>query len=77
MDHEEFRAGRRRLGLTQGQLGALLGIDARTIRRYETDPASEKQSRPPHPAACAALRWLLGGFRPPEWPADTRPGRED
>lgn len=69
MDHAEFRETRTRLGLSQAALAQLLGLDTRTIERYETDPARGAQHRPPHAAACTALRWLAAGRVPKIKPA--------
>jgi len=67
MTPAEFRAARERLGLTRPQLARLLGVDARSVARWEAD--GTVQSRQPSPLVCRVLRWLLAGFRPPEWPA--------
>lgn len=65
MTPNEFREARRKLGLTQSQLGHILQTDPRTVRRWEEDGGS----RPPNPIACRVLEWLHTGFRPPEWPS--------
>lgn len=65
MTPAEFKAARHTLGLTASELGYVLNVDARTIRRWEADPSVET-SRPPHPTAVRAMTWLLAGFRPPE-----------
>lgn len=64
MNGSEFKAARERLGLTYGELGAILGdIRPDTIRKkWERDEPS------PSPMACQTLKWMLEGFRPPEWP---------
>lgn len=67
MEPEEFKAGRRRLGLTQSELGRILGTDGRTVRKWETPPGAST-ARGVNPIAAQVLRWLLAGFRPPEWP---------
>jgi DNA-binding transcriptional regulator YiaG len=67
---EGFKAARERLGLTQSDLARILGLGTdggRTVRRWEA-PEDTSNSRPPHPAAVAAMRWMLDGFRPPGWP---------
>lgn len=76
MTGAEFKAARERLGLTYSELGAILGgIRADTIRRkWEIDKPG------PSPMACQAVRWMLDGYRPPEWPdrlkkAGLKPGR--
>ena len=64
MNGSEFKAARERLCLTYGELGEILGgIRPDTIRRkWERDNPS------PSPIACQAVKWMLDGFRPPEWP---------
>lgn len=63
-----FAAARRRLGLSVPEAAHLLAVDARTIRRWEADPESGVQARAPSPTAARVMRWLLEGFRPPEFP---------
>ena len=36
-----------------------------TVARYEFPPDAEN-ARPPGPAACIILDWMLDGFEPPE-----------
>ncbi|WP_394890378.1 helix-turn-helix domain-containing protein [Mesorhizobium sp. AaZ16] len=65
MTSSEFRAIRKRLGLTQAQLASLLGYtSAMTISAFE---------RPTNPRVIPAqLGWLMealdSGFWPSEWP---------
>lgn len=66
MTPEEFRLARRKLGLTLAQLGAILDTNPRTIRKWEATDGPN--SRSPNPVAAQAMRWMLAGFRPPEWP---------
>ena len=67
MTPEEFKAARKRLGLTQAELGRILDTAPQTIRKWEMD-AERSTARGPNPVACQALRWMLAGFRPPGWP---------
>lgn len=67
MQPDEFKAARQRLGLTQAQLGAVLNTAPQTIRKWEM-PEENSTARGPNPVAVQAMRWFLGGFRPPEWP---------
>lgn len=60
----EFKAARHKLGLSASQLGLILDTDPRTVRRWE----DESGTRPPNPIACRVLEWMLGGYRPPEFP---------
>jgi len=62
MTHNEFKQARRKLGLTQSDLGAILDTDPRTIRRWE------QAERPPNPIACQVLRWMSEPGRPGAWP---------
>jgi len=68
MTPAEFKAARVSLGLTQAQLGVILDTNPTTIRRWEAAP-DQSMARPPNPVACQVLRWMLNGFRPPEFPA--------
>ncbi|MEL6362312.1 MAG: helix-turn-helix transcriptional regulator [Pseudomonadota bacterium] len=68
MTPEQFKEARRKLGLTQAQLGTILDTSPTTIRKWEM-PEHKSTARGPNPVACQAMRWMLGGFRPPEWPA--------
>lgn len=72
MTPDEFKAARQKLGLSAAQLGAVLGTDGRTIRKWEADPEFASTARGPNPVAAQAMRWFLAGFRPPEWPSKTR-----
>lgn len=67
MTPEEFKAARRRLNLTQAELAAILDTAPRTVRKWETE-AEHGTARAPNPVACQVLRWMLAGFRPPEFP---------
>lgn len=69
MTPEEFKEARRRLGLTQSQLGEVLDTAPQTIRKWEMD-SRRSSSRSVNPVAARAVSWLLGGFRPPEWPGE-------
>lgn len=67
MTPAEFKAARKSLGLTQSQLGRILDTAPQTIRKWEM-PAEASTHRKPNPVACQVMRWMLAGFRPPEWP---------
>lgn len=69
MTPDEFKAARRKLGLTQAQLGRILDTAPQTIRKWEM-PETRSTARGPNPVACQVMRWMLDGFRPPEWPSD-------
>ena len=68
MTSEEFKQARLKLGLTLSELGAILSTDPRTIRKWEA--TSGTNARAPNPVAAQAVRWMLDGFRPPEWPTE-------
>lgn len=67
MTPQEFKEARQTLGLTQSQLGRILDTDPSTIRRWEMN-VDRSTARPPNPVASQVMRWMLDGFRPPEWP---------
>lgn len=67
MTPDEFRAGRIALGLTHKQLAAILDRDITTVQRWQADG---DYARKPDPTAARVLRWMMDGYRPPEWPAE-------
>lgn len=67
MTPQEFQAARYKLGLSLSQLAIILNVSRRTVERWEQGGAS---SRGVNPTAVRVVRWLLGGYRPPEWPRD-------
>jgi DNA-binding transcriptional regulator YiaG len=69
MTPEEFKAGRKRLGLTVAELGRILDTLPQTIRKWES-PEEASTSRSVNPVAAQVMRWMLAGFRPPEFPKD-------
>lgn len=75
MTSQDFKQARQQLGLTQAQLGRILDTAPQTIRRWEMDP-KHSSARPINPIAAQAMRWMLDGFRPPEFPVDL-PGHPD
>lgn len=68
MTSQEFKEARINLGLSQSQLGAILNTNPTTIRKWEAD-ADRSTARAPNPVACQVMQWMLGGFRPPEFPS--------
>jgi DNA-binding transcriptional regulator YiaG len=64
MSPTQFKAARRKLGLSASQLGHVLNTDPRTVRKWE----QEDGTRPPNPIACRVVEWMLDGYRPPEFP---------
>lgn len=67
MTPAEFKAARQKLGLTQSELGRILDTAPQTIRKWEA-PEDASTARGPNPVACQVMRWMLAGFRPPDWP---------
>ena len=63
MTPSEFKLARQSLGLSAARLGRIMNTDPRTVRRWE----SEGDPRPVNPIAARVMRWLLDGWRPPEW----------
>jgi len=64
MTPTQFKEARHKLGLSATQLGHILNSDPRTVRRWE----SEDDARPVNPIAQQVVRWMLDGYRPPQWP---------
>lgn len=67
MTPDQFKEARQSLGLTLSELAAILNTDPRTIRKWEA--VHGNSARAPNPVAVQVMGWMLGGFRPPEWPA--------
>lgn len=64
MTPAQFKETRRKLGLSAAQLGRILDTGPRTVRRWESDV----DPRPVNAIAAQVMRWMLDGYRPPEWP---------
>lgn len=67
MTPQDFKAGRKRLGLTQAELARILDTAPQTIRKWEM-PEENSTARGVNPVAAQVMRWMLAGFRPPEFP---------
>ncbi|ADO42418.1 helix-turn-helix domain-containing protein [Ketogulonicigenium vulgare] len=67
MTPEEFKEARRKLGLTQSELGAILDTAPQTIRKWEM-PDTRSTARGVNPVAARVMAWLMSGWRPPQWP---------
>ena len=67
MTPQKFKEARQELGLSHSALGKIIDTDPRTIRRWEAEE-NVNSARPPNPIACRVLKWMLAGYRPPEWP---------
>lgn len=65
MTPSQFKQARHELGLSASGLAGILGVDPRTIRKWE----QEGTARPPNPIACRVVEWMLAGYRPPQWPS--------
>lgn len=74
MTPQDFKKARQSLGLSLGALANILDTDASTVRRWEMPP-DRRTARSPNPVAAQVMRWMLAGFRPPEWPDGSDPGR--
>jgi len=59
---DQFRAARCALGLTQDDLGRVLGVGGRTVRKWE------RGERRPSPIVVHVLRWIERPGRPSDWP---------
>ena len=68
MNHNQFRAAREALGLTQVELAEILNVTPRAISHWEADPDRVSTARKPYPTAVKVMKWMEGGFRPPEFP---------
>jgi len=66
MTPADLKKARNTLGLSQAQLAHILGTDPRTVRKWEA--ASGTNARGVNPIAAQVVRWMLDGFRPPEFP---------
>lgn len=69
MSPREFKEVRRKLGLTQAQLGTVLDTDATTVRRMEMAP-DKSSFRKPAPRMVRLPVAYLSGYRPKDWPQD-------
>lgn len=74
MSPEEFKAGRLQLGLSIKQLSVILGSTPQSITKWEAPPSASTAAKV-NPIAAQAIRWMLAGFRPPEWPAEPAAGK--
>lgn len=63
----EFKEARQSLGLSQSQLGLIINTNPTTIRKWEM-PDTRSTARSVNPIAAQVMRWLVDGFRPPEFP---------
>lgn len=67
MTPEEFKEARVSLGLTRPQLGVIINTSTKTIEKWEMADG-RSNARNPNPVASKVMRWMLAGFRPPEFP---------
>ncbi len=67
MPPAEFKKARHTLGLSLAELAHILSVDPRTIRKWEADHGNS--ARLPNPTGARVMEWMLGGFRPPEFPS--------
>ena len=67
MNHTEIRAARLALGLEPDELAKMLNVEARTVRRMESDP-NHSTHRTPAVRMVRLIRAYLDGHRPADWP---------
>jgi hypothetical protein len=67
----EFKTARLKLGLSLIQFAGVLGVSESHVKRMEASPDSNMW-RPVRPVTANLVRAMLGGFRPPNWPAEGR-----
>jgi DNA-binding transcriptional regulator YiaG len=67
MTHTEIRAARLALGLEPDQLAKMLNVEARTVRRMESNP-NHSTHRKPAVRMVRLIRAYLDGHRPADWP---------
>jgi transcriptional regulator with XRE-family HTH domain len=67
MTADEIHVARWRLGLTQAELAAVMGL-----RRPQTISDWECGVKTPTGVAIRLLRAYLDGYRPPDWPREVR-----
>lgn len=72
MTPAEIKEARQSLGLSVGQLAALLDTDPQTVRRME-QREDASTFRKPAPRMARLLRAYLDGHRPADWPASPSP----
>lgn len=65
MTPEAFKQARLSLGLSQGQLAAVMGYSSN-----QRVSQIERGLRNPSPAAERLLRAYVAGYRPDDWPTD-------
>jgi DNA-binding transcriptional regulator YiaG len=67
MTPEQFKAGRKSLGLSVTQLAHILNTAPDTVRKWEL-PDYRSTARGISPVAQRVMQWMMTGYRPPEWP---------
>ena len=67
MTHTEIRSARIALGLEPDELAKMLNVEARTVRRMESDP-THSTHRKPAVRMVRLIRAYLDGHRPVDWP---------
>jgi hypothetical protein len=71
MTPDQIRKARGQLGLTQAQMAEMLDTDAQSVRRWEMQPeASTHRSIPAR--AGRLINAYLGGYRPEDWPTQSK-----
>jgi transcriptional regulator with XRE-family HTH domain len=67
MTPKQFRAARKKLGLSRKQLASLVGGAYDNIARFERD-RQNPSSRVPSPKTVELMKAFLEGYRPENWP---------
>lgn len=67
MTAEQFRAARRRLGLSFRELARMLGVTVNQAKRLAADE-SYSSHRPVMETTGRLIEAYLAGYRPPDWP---------
>ena len=71
MQPDEFKGARERLGLSLSQMADMLGLSVEQVRRMEF-PEGASQRRPVMDQTRRLLQAYLDGYRPPDWPTESR-----
>jgi DNA-binding transcriptional regulator YiaG len=66
MTPTEFKQARKTLGLTQIEMGELLGVCETAVRKWET-PETCSTNRKINPTAEKVVRWMMAGMKPSDY----------
>jgi transcriptional regulator with XRE-family HTH domain len=68
----EMKAARIRLGLSQAELGSMLGVGKKHVSRMENRSIGHAEWRPVREQTARLLQAYLGGYRPIDWPENPK-----